>query len=233
MTTTCYLSRAQLRHDAAVSALIPLLLPGRSAPRPTGAGLAANHHLVWSLLSDTPDRKRDFLYREANPGRFYILSHREPTDTHGLFDLASRQFAPALHVGDRLHFSLRANPVVRRKDANGKSIKRDAIMDALHSVPAGVERRARRPTVTRTAALAWLTREGERSGFRFDQQDVVVDGYRQVRIPRAAGQPIQFSTVDINGVLEVTDTATLVERVTSGFGSSRAFGCGLMLLRRA
>jgi CRISPR system Cascade subunit CasE len=208
-------------------------MPERNTPRPSGAGFAASHHLVWSLLSDDPDRKRDFLYREASPGRFYILSQREPADEHRLFDLASRPFTPTLKPGDRLRFCLRANPVVRRRASNGKSVKRDAIMDALHSVPPGAERRARRPEITRTAALAWLAREGERSGFLFNPDEIAIDGYQQVRIPRRNSGPIQFSTVEIEGVLQVTDPVAFVSRVKTGFGSSRAFGCGLMLLRRA
>jgi CRISPR system Cascade subunit CasE len=34
-------------------------------------------------------------------------------------------------------------------------------------------------------------------------------------------------------VLQVTDPAAFLAKVASGFGPQKAFGCGLMLLRRA
>ena len=123
-----YLTRAQLRRDAPVSALLPILMPDGSAK-------ATGHHLVWSLYADSEERRRDFLYRQAGDGSFYVLSARPPSDNL-LFDIASRPFEPMLKAGDRLSFQLRANPVVRRKRDNGKTTKVDAIMHALRSVPA-------------------------------------------------------------------------------------------------
>ena len=65
-----------------------------------------------------PDQRRDFLWREMEQrGAFLILSARAPVDRHALFELDEpKSFAPALAAGDRLGFSLRANPVVRRRD---------------------------------------------------------------------------------------------------------------------
>ena len=63
--------------------------------------------------------------------------------------------------------------------------------------------------------------------------EVGVDGYETVRIPRAGGQPAQFSVLDFEGVLEVTDPMRFLAALVNGFGRARAFGCGLMLIRRA
>jgi CRISPR system Cascade subunit CasE len=41
-----------------------------------------------------------------------------------------------------------------------------------------------------------------------------------------------FGVLDISGVLEVRDPARFLARLIQGFGRARAFGCGLMLIRR-
>jgi CRISPR system Cascade subunit CasE len=219
---TMHLTRAQLRRDASVSALIPVLMPDP-------ADNAVSHHLVWSLMSDGPGRRRDFLYRETND-TLYVLSDREPHDTHGLFDLATRSFAPALRPGDHLGFTLRANPVVRRRPDGGKTTKHDIVMDALRAVPAGQQRRQARKRVASDTTKSWLARLGETSGYRLG--DFVLEGYRQVRIPRRGAAPIQIGVVDVTGTLMVTEPDVFLGRLCSGFGASRAWGCGLMMIRR-
>ena len=42
-----------------------------------------------------------------------------------------------------------------------------------------------------------------------------------------------MSNLDFEGQLEVTDPVVFLEKVKAGFGPQKAFGCGLMLLRRA
>ena len=45
--------------------------------------------------------------------------------------------------------------------------------------------------------------------------------------------PIRFSVLDFTGVLEVRDPAAFLAAIARGFGRAKAFGCGLMLIRRA
>jgi CRISPR system Cascade subunit CasE len=45
--------------------------------------------------------------------------------------------------------------------------------------------------------------------------------------------PIEFSALDLSGVLEVQDGEPFLAALLSGFGKAKAFGCGLMLIRRA
>jgi CRISPR system Cascade subunit CasE len=103
--------------------------------------------------------------------------------------------------------------------------------------------------VIREAGLAWLRAQGERNGFRVAEVDrevvggdglierakepaVRVEGYRQHRILRKGERAITFSTLDFEGVLEVADPAALLARIAQGLGPQKAFGCGLVLLRR-
>jgi CRISPR system Cascade subunit CasE len=215
-----------LRRDAPVTALARLLVPAESAQRAD-----ASHRLVWSLFADAPERRRDFLWREEAPGRFMALSARPPVDPHGLFDLEFKPFEAVLTAGNRLGFSLRVNPVVSRQETRNERGKRhDVVMDALRDVPAA-ERASRRPAAIVSAGRSWLARQGEVNGFVPDGE-TAVDGYDQVRIPRAAGKPAVFGVLDLSGVLEVTNPSRFLARVAAGFGAARAYGCGLMLIRR-
>ena len=111
MSGALYLSRARLRSQRgeALSAVARLLVS--DDPR-RAAGHA--HRVVWLLFQDIPDATRDYLWRDEGEGKYLILSPRPPSDPHGLFDLQTKEFAPALANGQRLAFTLRANPTSRR-----------------------------------------------------------------------------------------------------------------------
>ncbi|EFX7501096.1 type I-E CRISPR-associated protein Cas6/Cse3/CasE, partial [Shigella sonnei] len=80
------------------------------------------------------------------------------------------------------------------------------------------------------AALDWLAAQGERSGFTL--LDTSVDAYRQQQLRREnSRQLIQFSSVDYTGMLTVTAPGLFLQRLSQGYGKSRAFGCGLMLIK--
>lgn len=248
MSAPLYLSRARLRRDAPVAALRALLVPSGDSAR-----VAAGHRLVWTLFGDSPDRTRDFLWREADPGVFYLLSRRIPEDRHGLFALDEpKPFAPTLAPGDRLAFVLRANATVARGGGPGRRGKPcDVVMDALHGTPPGERAQARRRAIE-TAGRAWLAAQGSKAGFTFppcksgsgsadgaeedadagERSTVRVVGYRTLRLERA-GAHARIGILDFEGVLEVQDPTRFLEALTHGFGRAKAFGCGLMLIRRA
>ncbi|MCY4373819.1 MAG: type I-E CRISPR-associated protein Cas6/Cse3/CasE, partial [Spirochaetaceae bacterium] len=210
----------------------PLLL-GKSGRG--GSARQAGHHLVWSLFADGPDRRRDFLWREMEGGTFFILSVRPPEDHHGLFEIAEpKPFVPAIESGDRLSFTLRANPIVRRRvSGRRRSVKHDVVMDALRSHASG-DRDEPRVAAVHREGLAWLERQGVPSGFAVEPNSVRVDGYQQHRIGRSgAAGSMSYSTLDFEGVLTVRDPGALLPAIARGFGASKAYGCGLMLIRRA
>ena len=225
-----YLSRARLKSDITVKTLSPLLLGtgvgSGTAPQP-------GHHLMWSLFGDRTGRPRDFLWREMAHGTFFVLSARPPEDRHGLFEIAPpKMFEPDLVDGDRLRFSLRANPVVRRRDPHrDRSVKHDVVMDALRDIEES-GRAARRLAAIQERGFAWLKRQGELAGFAVTQAAVRVDGYEQHGFARKGGPPMSFSTLDFDGVLTVTAPNVFLSAIVAGFGSAKAYGCGLMLIRR-
>ena len=227
-----YLSRVCLKQDASVGALAPLLL-GQAHNQSKTRHPA--HHLIWSLFADHAARRRDFLWREMRTGVFLVLSDRKPVDCHSLFKIDEpKLFSPNLESGDRLRFSLRANPVVRRRHGKRRrSIKHDVVMDALRSLPAS-RRSLHRLEVMRSAGVEWLVQMGNKAGFQLSGGDVSVDGYAQHSVARGGTAPtMRYSTLDFEGTLTVREPSVLISWISQGFGSAKAYGCGLLLVRRS
>lgn len=225
MTPELYLTRAAISRAASAAALTGLLAPQDSDER-----MSATHRLIWTLFADDPDRARDFLWREDDRGRFYILSHRPPQDNHALFDLdPPKSFAPSLRVGDKLAFSLRANPTISRKNEAGKRIRCDVVMDRLSKIPKA-RRAAERHGIEAAAGRDWLDSQGAAHGFRSLRTDCV--GYDVLHPPHRANR-MRLGVLELEGVLEVTDPFAFLSKLAQGFGRARAYGCGLMLIRRA
>jgi len=240
---TLYLSQIRLARSPAAQALAPLLAPSDPAAR-----RSAQHNLLWSVFADGPDRRRDFLWREERDGSFLTLSARPPVQSDLFQPHRVRDFAPVLTPGDRLDFQLRCNATRTEKagglSAEGKEKKRhvDFVMDALHAIPGRKDlpegtdslRAPERMKLAHEVGRAWLARQGERAGFRVlhaeaaDYGTAVLPGHRGPR----KGQP-QFGILDLTGRIEITDPAAFLVQLPIGFGRAKAFGCGLMLIRRA
>ncbi len=261
------------------------------------------HQLLWELFAE--DGTRNFLFREeiareqldVRSGArgepvYYVVSANRPHIDHSLFHVDEKTYQPQLQVGDRLHFDLRANPVISR---NGK--KHDVPMDAqrqlLYSLCAElglqskISESSKKQALKRlllnqsserldekltallksngryadrleqplsltdkldwvmkgavdTALEKWMVSQGERNGFllckdRFDQLKLQTSGYGWHALAGKAKRGIKsgFSSVDFTGELEVRDIDLLRHALFSGIGRSKAFGCGMLLVRRA
>lgn len=236
---TLFLTRATLSQHPSIAAMARQLLPEGSGERAYAA-----HQLVWSLFAGDEARKRDFLFREVDPAlagnytrpAFMVLSAQRPSSDHPFLDVETKPFEPVLRKGQRLWFSLRANPV-RQATHQAEHKRRDVVMHALYDLPPE-ERATARPLAIQQAGLAWLEGQGERNGFRLptpedeDQPTLRIDGYEQLRIPRLGRKGV-VSVLEFDGELEVTNPEAFLSRLAAGFGRARAFGCGLMLIRRA
>ena len=88
-----------------------------------------------------------------------------------------------------------------------------------------------RDRITSEAGAKWLADQGGKSGFKLTR-DPLVDGYAQVRVERRKGRPAGYSVLNLSGELELTDPGAFLSRLPKGFGSAKAFGNGLMLIRR-
>jgi CRISPR system Cascade subunit CasE len=143
----------------------------------------------------------------------------------------------------------------QKHDSKGRErgIRCDIVMDALVAYagadgPRDAEGRTvraqMRAEATAKAAHSWIEQQGRKSGFTLLNKPngevevfLSASNYETVRIPRIRGQsnvqPATFGVLDFEGLIEVTDPALFLARLADGFGKAKAFGCGLMLIRRA
>jgi CRISPR system Cascade subunit CasE len=197
------------------------------------AGSAENigqsHHLIWSLFGDRNGR-RPFLYRLTGSGPtqpVLVYSQEKPEDHHDLWDLETKPFAlpDQLKAGDRVAWSIRVNATVK---SEGK--RHDIVMRARRAGGSeGLDALAAR------LVPLWLEPKLRDVGLNSGADDMLVESYARRRFahnPRGRGAAVTIATTDVRGIGTVTDQNALGGAVRGGIGSGRAYGCGMLLLRR-
>ncbi|QEI07673.1 type I-E CRISPR-associated protein Cas6/Cse3/CasE [Pigmentiphaga aceris] len=220
-----YFSRAQLLDRPLDMALLASLSRHGDAYR--------DHALVWRLFPGD-NEQRDFLFRRELDARgkafYYVVSARAPIAEAGLLAVQSKPYAPVFESGDWVRFDLRANPTVARRDAaGGKSRRHDVLMEAKRQ-GASLPEASRNDLITERS-LAWLSSRGEDWGLEFQEESVLTTAYTQHRLHHKK-RSIEFSSFDYQGLAQVTDPARLAAKLVGGVGHARAFGCGLLLVKR-
>ncbi len=93
--------------------------------------------------------------------------------------------------------------------------------------------------VTDQALEQWLVKKGGNHGFQLSRDDdkqykLQNTGYCWHSLVKKTGKRKKtgFSSVDFTGEIEVTDVDTFLTALFTGIGRSKAFGCGLMLVKR-
>ena len=213
------------------------------------------HQWLWKFLPSSANQTRDFIFRrheQEQMPRFYVVSQRPPTAFNDAWQVQSRSYDPQLQEGQRLSFQLRANPVITKKNEDGKSQRHDVVMQAkkLLLTEQGLSNEAKwadrkdenfKPLLyelVQKHCAAWLDGVAKRNGFEIGltdedkpQRKLQVDAYEQ----RKAGKRdhnIRFSAVDFSGELLVTNPELFQLALFNGLGHAKAFGCGLLLVRR-
>jgi CRISPR system Cascade subunit CasE len=241
MKEVAFFSRLTLKRDAsAVAPLIEVL-----APKHAGDAMATGHRLMWTVMPEhvrlaRATQESPFLWRAAGDGRKYYMLGPAPVSESPFFEVETKPFEPRLSSGDRLAFNLRVNATVDRKtgEVDGRAVRAriDVALDRMHAQEANIgdiqatSRAERRQPAAEAAAKDWLTARAERDGFRL--VTMKLDAYRAEVLPRR-GKPARIGVFDLQGLLEVTAPEAFMSRLLCGFGRAKAFGCGLMLLRRA
>lgn len=94
-------------------------------------------------------------------------------------------------------------------------------------------------TVVEDALEYWMSAQAERNGFiicqdKDKQFKLQSSGYLWHSLSGKAtrGTKSGFSSVDFTGELEITDITKFRDALFNGIGRSKAFGCGLLLVRR-
>lgn len=203
------------------------------------------HQWLWQFLPNDPEASRDFLFRrrdggDKSPG-FYVVSKRPLKAINEFWQVNIREYDPQLSVGQRLSFDLRANPVISHK-VNNKPRRDDVVMHEKKKLlkERGLQRWSEwhdddpeKPLLydlVQSTCTRWLESRSVRVGFNLVNESVRVDGYAQ---QGAENKDLQFSIVDFSGELEITDVNIFQRTLFEGIGPAKAFGCGLMLVKRA
>lgn len=205
----------------------------------------AVHQWLWQFFPNSEEQSRDFIFRrhalEQIP-RFYVVSQRPPTVFSEAWHVQSRSYDPQLLEGQRLSFQLCANPVVTKKNDAGKSQRHDVVIQAKKQLltERGFNAEAKWkewPTedgkpllyeLVQKSCIGWLQSRASSNGFTVVAASV--DAYQQ---NRAGKRDIRFSTVDFSGELVVTNPELFQQALFNGLGHAKAFGCGLLLVKRA
>lgn len=225
------------------SLIMPAPGQERGAAHDWARGAYEQHQWLWRFLPAPPGTERQFLFRrrdvEGLP-RFYVVSADEPVSPTPHWQVSSKLYAPELQVGERLNFELRANPVVTVRDEAGRAHRHDVVMQHKTSLlrERGLARWAEWNTPDRPALAdlvqrcgsAWLQARAGRLGVTIHDDSLRADGYEQHRGKAGA---LRLSTIDFSGQLQVLDPQALRQALFSGVGHAKAFGCGLLLLRRS
>ncbi|WP_066336654.1 type I-E CRISPR-associated protein Cas6/Cse3/CasE [Azohydromonas lata] len=224
------------------SVLTPVQGLERAAAQAWAAGPYAEHQWLWRLFPAPPGTPRDFLYRRRDVDglpRFYLLSQRPPQGRHESWHIATSAYDPDVREGDRFRFELRANPTITHKGPR-RSLRHDVVMDVKRRLLAerGLQRWAdwrddpAKPsmhTLVQEHCTAWLRQRQEANGFKLEDGTLSVETYEQHEHKNGA---LRFTSVDFSGELAVTDAAAFGAVLRRGLGHAKAFGCGLLLVRR-
>jgi CRISPR system Cascade subunit CasE len=202
-------------------------------------GPYSEHQWLWRMFRAPEGTPRDFLFRRWDVGgmpRFYVVSQREPRALSSAWRVQVRDYAPRLEVGMRLHFDLRANPVVM-ESRDGR--RHDVVMHAKKELlrKHGLQRwqdwqgdgKPALYSLVRESCGAWLRARASQFGAEIDEESLSTDRYER---HAENGRRLLFSTVDFSGELTVLDSVAFSTALQRGIGRAKAFGCGLMLVRR-
>lgn len=187
------------------------------------------HRQLWRLFPGqekearrrSDERRHGFLFRveESHSGRaarLLVQSHQAPEIAQGLVMLGSREFRPQPSAGQRLAFLLTANPI-------------KTILDAQRNdKPGKKSEKCRVPLIREDDQCAWLARKLAGAA----QVEAVMAQPRPPLYFRKGNRGGKLGGVTYAGVLRVTNCGNLVSLLENGIGPAKAFGCGLLLVRR-
>lgn len=189
----------------------------------------SDHQFVWKLFGRNDDL-RDFIYT-VHERKIYVVSTRTQNYKSSDIQVKTKPYEPSFEEGDPLRFDVRIDLEVRI----GK--KRIPIVSA-YKQRLGEDHGLNRNELMHEAVADWFKKNSKRYGFKV--RDFYIMGSHHFKFnktknrddPRNKNDKVEFNSLDIRGVLEVTGPAVFVNTLHRGIGKARPFGCGLMLVAR-
>lgn len=197
------------------------------------------HKKIWELVSRNENQKRNFLYRVEydayqNIKHIYLLAPHQIASRNNLKIAVSPRYQPQIETGECLYFKLRANPIIKRKE-NGKAKEYGLVMDAKHQFKKNGQNyldQFSMDELISDVGIKWLGRKGEQHGFSVKQVDVKIDNDSEYSVSPPGKQAFTLRTLDFEGKLKIVNADRFKKSLFNGIGSAKAFGCGLMLVKR-
>lgn len=188
------------------------------------------HRAIWRLFPDH-DKESRTSYDEVRQGFLFRIERIETGSGASALVLSAnnpegggqgievrkrtRNFEPRFKTGENLHFKLTANPVKTILDEGSRKNKK------------GDTKKCRVPLVREEEQLTWLRRKlavaAEVAHAEVRQEHPVY--FRKSGVGKIV--PVTFE-----GTLHVLDGDGLRAHMQKGIGPAKAFGCGLLLVRR-
>lgn len=119
----------------------------------------------------------------------------------------------AMGVGQLLQFDLLTMPFKKTPDGKGGNSRRRVLR-------------------TQEERLRWLDRTAERHGFRVLRAEEAQDERVCASHGKERGGTLYLDAYRYTGLLEITDEAAFRTAVRSGVGPGKAYGLGMLLLKR-
>ena len=80
--------------------------------------------------------------------------------------------------------------------------------------------------------MKWLVRKGEQHAFSVKQFEVRINNDCEDSVKPLGKKVFTIRTLDFEGRLKIVDSDRFKKALFQGIGSAKAFGCGLLLIRR-
>ena len=191
------------------------------------------HQFLWRLFPDRPDAKSHFLYSienvESNRTDLIVRSQSQPIlgskncslKVRGpIFvstDLQTAKANTIVFSRDSLFsFKLTGNPTKKISDRNNKTNDN------------GEVRKLRVPLYEKDEQLSWLKRKLFESA---NIMDIYIKNKPAIYFNKKQHSGKIFA-VQYEGLLEINDAEKFANAFLNGIGPAKAFGCGLLLLKR-
>lgn len=179
------------------------------------------HRVLWKVFPEDAQAERDFLFHMEKSDRtgavILMQSARKPEiSCNGAKMLACKGYQLALKKDQQLRFLLVANPVKTINDENGRT------------TDTGELKKCRVPLIRDEEQRDWLSRKLKPGA---EPGDIFIDPRHPLYF-RKSGMAGKIKPVVFQGILKVVEPEAFVQSIQNGIGPAKAFGCGLMLVRR-
>lgn len=165
------------------------------------------HKAIWKTFPCKDEQPRDFLFRaECRNDNILVLmlSASGPVETNDI-ELKTKKIEVDFKEGEKYIFSLRANPIKRL-----------------------LKERRRVPLVQEDVLNEWLKRKFEGAAQVIESMPLAcrdIDFYKGDKWGK-------LRVVDFQGVIKCENPMNLRGLFTGGIGPAKAFGCGMLLLKK-